>query len=105
MSEFLKLENVHPKTENPPLPSHKYKGVESDQAPIDAEGWRDCRPVYMSFPGWTEVSKGVTEFDKLPRNAKQYLRTIEQLVGCPITLISTGPDRNENVVMADPLAA
>jgi len=84
---------------------YKYKGVESDQAPIDAEGWRDCKPVYMSFPGWSEVSKGVTQFDKLPRNAKQYLRTIEQLVGCPITLISTGPDRNENVVLADPLSA
>ena len=84
---------------------YKYKGVETDQAPIDAEGWRDCKPVYMSFPGWTEVSKGVTEFDKLPRNAKQYLRTIEQLVGCPITMISTGPDRNENVILSDAMAA
>ncbi len=83
---------------------YKYKGVETDQAPIDAEGWRDCKPVYMSFPGWTEVSKGVTEFDKLPRNAKQYLRTIEQLVGCPITMISTGPDRNENVILSDAMA-
>ena len=53
--------------------------------------------------GWQEVSKGVTDFDKLPRNAKLYLRTLEQLIGCPITLISTGPDRHENVVLADPL--
>jgi adenylosuccinate synthase len=83
---------------------YKYKGVETDQAPLDAEGWRDCKPVYMSFPGWSEQSKGVTDFDKLPRNAKQYLRTIEQLIGCPITLISTGPERNENVILADPMA-
>jgi adenylosuccinate synthase len=83
---------------------YRYKGIETDQAPLDAEGWRDCKPVYMSFPGWQESSKGCTQFDLLPRNAKLYLRTLEQLVGCPITLISTGPERNENVVLADPLA-
>jgi len=82
---------------------YRYKGIETDQAPLDAEGWQGCKPVYMSFPGWQEVSKGVTDFDKLPRNAKLYLRTLEQLIGCPVTLISTGPDRHENVVLADPL--
>ena len=82
---------------------YRYRGVETDQAPLDAEGWNECQPVYMSFPGWSESSKGVREFDRLPRNAKLYLRTLEQLIGCPIALVSTGPDRNENVVLADPM--
>ena len=82
---------------------NRYRGVETDQAPLDAEGWNECQPVYMSFPGWSESSKGVREFDRLPRNAKLYLRTLEQLIGCPIALVSTGPDRNENVVLADPM--
>jgi adenylosuccinate synthase len=83
---------------------YRYNGVETDQAPIDADGWRNCQPVYMSFPGWQQQTAGVRDFDKLPRNAKLYLQTIEQLVGCKIDLVSTSPERNDNIVRFDPLA-
>ncbi len=83
---------------------YRYNGVETDQAPIDADGWRNCTPVYMSFPGWQQKTAGVRDFDKLPRNAQLYLQTIEQLVGCKIDLISTSPERNDNIVRFDALA-
>jgi adenylosuccinate synthase len=48
---------------------------------------------------------GVTEYDKLPENAKAYIKRIEQLIECPVDIISTGPDRAETIVLRDPYDA
>lgn len=67
--------------------------------PFDSEEFAQCVPVYEEFPGWQTSTVGITEFAKLPANAQTYLRRIEELVGTPIAMVSTGPDRNETIVL------
>jgi adenylosuccinate synthase len=61
-------------------------------------------PVYEIVPGWTESTVGVKSEDTLPVNAKAYIARIEALVGAPIDIISTGPDREETIVLRHPFA-
>ncbi len=80
-------------------------GGETLQAtPLSADDWANIQPVYSSFPGWQESSRGATTLDQLPANARSYLDAMESLVGAPVHLISTGPDRNENIVNQYPFS-
>lgn len=49
--------------------AYEYHGKRSEYAPLDAQGWEECTPVYLEFPGWNENTHGVTEWDKLPAAA------------------------------------
>ena len=51
-----------------------------------------------------EIKTGITEWDKLPPAARAYLRALEELAGCPLAIVSTGPDRDANIVLQDPFA-
>ncbi len=82
--------------------AYQYRGKKTEYAPLDAAGWNECTPEYLDFPGWSEPTRGITEFSKLPPAARAYLRALEELVGCPLAMVSTGPDRNENIVLKDP---
>ncbi len=73
-----------------------------DILPVGAESLSECEPDYEEIPGWSESTVGVREFDQLPENAIRYLRRIEQICGVPIDLISTGPDRDETIVLRHP---
>ena len=84
--------------------AYKYRGKQTEYAPLDAAGWNECEPVYLEFPGWTESTHGITDFAKLPPAARAYLRSLEELVGCPLAMVSTGPDRDANIVLHDPFA-
>jgi adenylosuccinate synthase len=55
------------------------------------------------MPGWDQSTQGITDINQLPDNARAYLKKIEEIVGVPIDIISTGPDRNETIVLSDPL--
>jgi adenylosuccinate synthase len=77
----------------------------SDQLPLQAEGYADVEPVYEEWPGWPASTIGITRFDDLPENARRYLRRIEELVGVPLDLISTGPDRDQTIVLRHPFDA
>jgi adenylosuccinate synthase len=81
---------------------YRYRGKKTEYAPLDAAGWEECQPEYLEFPGWSESTHGVTEFGKLPPAARAYLRSLEELVGCPLAMVSTGPDRDANIVLQDP---
>ncbi|MCK9469181.1 MAG: adenylosuccinate synthase [Porticoccaceae bacterium] len=70
--------------------------------PYDAEGWAEIVPVYETLPGWSESTVGATSLDQLPANALAYIRRIEELTGCPIDIVSTGPDRVETIVLRHP---
>mgnify|MGYP002721683957 FL=1 len=60
--------------------------------------------MYLEFPGWQESTHGITEWDKLPPAARAYLRALEELSGCPLAIVSTGPDREQTMILRDPYA-
>ena len=59
-------------------------------------------PVYESMPGWDESTVGATSFDELPANAVAYIKRLEEVTGVPIDIVSTGPDRNETMILVNP---
>ncbi len=83
---------------------YRVHGVVTDILPYGAENIADCEPIYEDHPGWSESTVGIKDWDKLPQNAQTYLRRMEALVGAPIALISTGPDREETIVLQQPFA-
>lgn len=82
--------------------AYQYRGKRTEYAPLDAAGWEECTPVYLEFPGWEESTHGITEWNRLPPAARAYLRALEELAGCPLAIVSTGPDRDANIVLRDP---
>ena len=84
--------------------AYQYRGKRTEYAPLDAAGWDECEPVYLEFPGWQESTAGITEWEKLPAAARAYLRALEELVGCPLAIVSTGPGREATMVLQDPFA-
>ena len=73
--------------------------------PIDAEDYAKLLPVYEEVPGWSESTLGVKTLEQLPAAARAYISKLEELVGAPIDIISTGPDRVETIVLRHPFAA
>ncbi|WP_086930339.1 adenylosuccinate synthase [Agarilytica rhodophyticola] len=69
--------------------------------PCDAEGWEEIQPVYEVLPGWNASTFGVKSLDDLPDTALSYIEKIEELVGVPVDIISTGPDRMETIIRND----
>lgn len=82
---------------------YRLNGKLLTEFPLDASVLALCEPVYEDLPGWKEPTVGLKTFQSLPDNAKKYLLRLEELAGIPIDLISTGPDRNETIVLRHPL--
>ncbi|MEP5764692.1 MAG: adenylosuccinate synthase [Halieaceae bacterium] len=70
--------------------------------PVDSDDYEGLEPVYEQVPGWSESTIGVQRLEDLPENARAYIRRIEEAVGAPIDIISTGPDRVETIVLRHP---
>ena len=77
-----------------------YEGV--DAFPLGAEEWARARPVYETIPGWDGDTRGITDAADLPSGARAYLDRIEALVEAPIHMLSTGPEREANVIFQHP---
>ena len=75
-----------------------------DVPPVSTIKFSECEPVYEEMPGWSETTLGITEVDKLPENAKSYIKRLEDLLETPIDIISTGPDRKHTIILRDPYA-
>ena len=82
--------------------AYEYRGKRRELAPLDADGWDECKPVYLEFPGWDQPTSGVREWNKLPAAARAYLRAIEELSGCQLALVATGPDRDDTILLHHP---
>ncbi len=76
-----------------------------DVPPMAAEGYETATPLYESMPGWSENSFGVTSFEALPTAAQNYIKRLEEITGVPMDIISTGPDRNETMIIRNPFSA
>ena len=70
--------------------------------PIGADELANCSPIYEEMPGWTESTVGVKNFDQLPKQAQNYLKRIESICEVPVDMISTGPGREETIVLRHP---
>ena len=73
--------------------------------PNELQFLEKCQPVYEEFPGWDEDLRAVRCFDDLPRNAQKYLKAVEEMAGVPLSIVSVGPGRDENIILQHPFAA
>jgi adenylosuccinate synthase len=78
---------------------YQVKGQALDLLPFGAENVEGCEPVYEEFPGWSETTVGVTQYEQLPANARKYLERLAEVCGASIDMISTGPDRDQTIVL------
>jgi adenylosuccinate synthase len=81
---------------------YQLHGQHTDILPNGAEDIADCQPVYETMPGWTDSTVGITDYAKLPPQARAYLERIAQVTGVPIHLISTSPDRDHTIMVRHP---
>jgi len=70
--------------------------------PITVDRFADYQPIYEDMPGWLTSTVGITRYEDLPENARRYLARIEELAGVPLDIISTGPDREQTIVLRHP---
>ncbi len=85
--------------------AYKYHGEIIDTPPASAETLDTCEAVYEEFPGWSGSTAGIKAIDDLPKNAQGYLKAIEELAGTPVHMISTGADRNDNIIIEQPFGS
>ena len=76
---------------------YRVEGRDVDILPYGADAVERCQPIYEEFPGWSESTLGVRSWDELPAPARRYLERLAEVLGVPIDLVSTGPDRDELV--------
>jgi adenylosuccinate synthase len=81
---------------------YRIDGLVTPEAPLTVEGYAGIEPVYEELPGWRESTVGVTDYDALPGNARRYLERLEVIAGVPLDIVSTGPDRDQTIVLRHP---
>ena len=84
---------------------YKGKGDSASGSLMDIDSYKALEPIYEDLPGWTESTVGAKSLDELPENARAYIRYIESAIEVPVDIISTGPDREETIILRHPFAA
>ncbi len=87
--------------EIPVCVGYQVDGKVSDEIPADVQGLERVKPVYTKLKGWKESTEGITEFEKLPKAAREYLRFQEKESGAKIAMVSTGPDRDQTMILPE----
>jgi len=82
---------------------YRVDGRELRRFPANTSLLFRCQPVYQDLPGWDQPTASATSLSHLPENAIAYVRRIEELVGCRVQIISTGPSRNETILVQRPI--
>ncbi len=83
---------------------YELDGVRMDYLPTAADQQARCTPVYEEMPGWSESTEGARSWADLPANAIKYVRRVEELIDCPVALLSTSPEREDTILVRDPFA-
>ena len=83
---------------------YELDGVRLDYLPIAANAQARCTPIYEELEGWSEITAGARSWADLPGAAIKYVRRIEELIQCPVALVSTSPERDDTILVTDPFA-
>jgi len=83
---------------------YQTKEGELTRPPSDGLAYDNLTPVFETLPGWSESTLGAQSLDDLPENARRYINYLEEKIEAPIDIISTGPDRNETIILRHPFA-
>jgi adenylosuccinate synthase len=84
---------------------YKYKGQDLDYFPASEKIQHEVEPVYETLPGWSESTFGARSWADLPAEAVKYIRRVEELIECPVALLSTSPKREDTILVRDPFAS
>ena len=84
---------------------YELDGQRLDHLPTAAARQARVSPIYETLPGWSETTAGARSWAELPAQAIKYVRRIEELIGCPVALLSTSPERDDTILVTDPFAA
>jgi adenylosuccinate synthase len=76
----------------------------SDEPPVFADAFADVEPEYEEMPGWKESTAGVCAYAGLPPAARRYLERVQEILGVPMDMVSTGPDRDHTILLRPPFA-
>jgi adenylosuccinate synthase len=79
-------------------------GKRIDHLPTAANLQARCTPIYETVPGWSDSTEGARSWADLPANAIKYVRRIEELIECPVAMLSTSPERDDTILVTDPFA-
>jgi len=79
--------------------AYKIGDKNTEIAPIGAENYAASEPIFEELPGWSESTSGKTKYSELPKNAQSFIDRIETLLGVPVDIVSTGPDRKETIIL------
>lgn len=79
-------------------------GKRLDYLPTAADQQARCTPIYEEMAGWSETTAGARSWAELPAAAIKYVRRVEELIGCPVALLSTSPEREDTILVTDPFA-
>ncbi len=96
-----KLDVLDELAEIPVCVGFRIDGKETSAAPAQASDWEKIECIYHKMPGWQTSTEGITEYEKLPKAAREYLSFVEKESGARIGMISTGPDRGHTILMDD----
>lgn len=81
---------------------YKLDGQTLDVLPRGADAVARCEPIYEYFPGWSQSTVGITKWENLPKEAQNYLLRVQEISETPIAMVSTGPDREETILLQHP---
>ena len=81
---------------------YELDGEDLDYLPTAADQQARCKPIYEEISGWDESTEGARSWADLPANAIKYVRRIEELIDCPVALVSTSPERDDTILVTDP---
>jgi adenylosuccinate synthase len=99
---LTKLDILDGLTELKVCVAYRLDGREIDYLPASERAQAEVEPVYETFEGWQARTAGARSWAELPAQAIKYVRHVEELVGCPVALLSTSPEREDTILMHNP---
>ncbi|MBM3157657.1 MAG: adenylosuccinate synthase, partial [Chloroflexi bacterium] len=79
--------------------AYKVGSTTYNRPPSNLALFEKCQPIYEELPGWQTPTSDIRSFKKLPKQAQAYVKKLEQLIGCPVSIISIGPAREQTIVV------